>query len=117
MRNFRNYDVWKMSHKLALKIYSETKSFPKEEIYGIISQLRRAAYSVPTNISEGAGRSTDAQFANFIDIALGSANEVEYLLLLSKDLEFLEKQTYLTLDKEVNLVKRSLYRLHQKLKQ
>ena len=116
MRNFKNYDVWKLSHKLALNVYSETKTFPKEEVYGITNQLRRAAYSVPTNISEGAGRSTDPQFANFLDIAIGSANEVEYLLLLSKDLKFLEESTYKTLDEEINLVKRSLYRLHQKLK-
>lgn len=116
MRNFRNYEVWKLSHKLTLDIYKETRNFPKDEQYGVTSQIRRAAASVPTNISEGAGRSSDALFANYIDIALGSAHEVEYLLNLSFDLDYIDKTVYSKLDEEITVIKRSLFRLYQKLK-
>ena len=86
MRDFKKYDIWKLSHQLTLDVYLVSKSFPKEEIYGIVSQIRRASTSIPTNISEGCGRDSDAEFNRFLTIALGSAFEVEYLLILSKDL-------------------------------
>lgn len=77
MRDFRKYEVWQISHQFCLEIYSITRLFPKEELYGLTSQIRRAALSIPTNISEGCGRNSEAEFAHFLNIALGSAHETE----------------------------------------
>lgn len=115
MRDFRKYEVWQLSHSLVLEIYSQTVSFPKSEQYGITSQLNRASVSIPTNISEGCGRSSDAEFHRFVQISLGSAHEVEYLLQLSFDLKFIDSTIYKSLDAKVNLVKQKLYHLAQKL--
>jgi four helix bundle protein len=117
MRDFRKYDVWQLSHSFVLEIYALTKSFPNNEIYGITSQLRRASTSVPTNVSEGCGRNSDADFNRFIQIALGSAHEVEYLIQLSMDLSFIQYEPYLELTEKINLIKKKLYHLSQKLTQ
>src|SRR5688500_19694656 len=85
MKDFRQLKVWEKAHQVALAIYKATKEFPKEELYGLTSQIRRASMSIPTNISEGCGRNTDAEFARFLQIAMGSASETEYQLLLSHD--------------------------------
>lgn len=90
MKDFRSLQVWDKSHKFTLQVYEMTNSFPKEEKFGLTSQLRRAVVSVPTNIAEGCGRGSDADFARFIQIAMGSASEVEYLLMLSKDLSYID---------------------------
>ena len=115
MRDFRKYEVWQLSHSLVLEVYSQTINFPKVEQYGITSQLNRAVVSIPTNISEGCGRNSDAEFHRFIQISLGSAHEVEYLLQLSLDLKFIDLEKYKLLDAQVNLVKQKLYHLAQKL--
>ncbi|HRH48912.1 MAG TPA: four helix bundle protein [Panacibacter sp.] len=115
MRDFRKYDVWKLSHEFVLEIYTVTKDFPKHEIYGITNQIRRAAASVPTNISEGCGRSSDAEFSRFIHIALGSAAEVEYLIQLAFDLKYLEEKFYQDLTTKINLTKMKLYHLNKSL--
>ena len=94
MKNFRDLKVWEKAHKLALAIYAVTQNFPKEEIYGLTSQIRRAAVSVPTNIAEGCGRGTDRELAQFSQIAAGSTSEVEYLLQFSHDLGYLEVKSY-----------------------
>jgi len=115
MRDFRKYDVWKLSHEFVLEIYTVTNHFPKHEIYGITNQIRRAAASVPTNISEGCGRSSDAEFSRFIHIALGSATEVEYLIQLAYDLKYLEEKFYQDLTTKINLIKMKLYHLNKSL--
>ena len=115
MRDFRKYDVWKLSHEFVLEIYTVTKDFPSQEIYGIINQIRRAAASIPTNISEGCGRSSDAEFSRFIHIALGSANEVEYLVQLAYDLKYLSENFYTDLTEKVNLIKKKLFHLNKSL--
>jgi four helix bundle protein len=116
MRDFKKYDIWKLSHKFTLKIYDVTKSYPKEEIYGVISQIRRASSSIPTNISEGCGRDSDAEFNRFLTISLGSASESEYLLILSKDLNYIDENSFIILNEEINIIKRKIYSLKQKLK-
>jgi four helix bundle protein len=88
MRDFRELKVWEKAHRLTLSVYSATKAFPKDELYGLTSQVRRAASSVPANLAEGCGRETDAEFVRFCQVAFGSANELEYHLLLSKDLGY-----------------------------
>lgn len=116
MRDFKKYKVWELSHQFTLKIYELTNSFPQNETYGIISQIRRASASIPTNISEGCGRESDTEFSRFLTIALGSASEVEYLLTLSKDLNFISANTFDELNTEINTIKRKIYTLKQKLK-
>ncbi len=89
----KELDVWKASIELVLHVYNLTKSFPKEEIYGLISQLRRAATSVPSNIAEGAARSSDKEFIQFLYIALGSLAEVETQLIIAEKLRYIDKLT------------------------
>lgn len=115
MRDFKKYDIWKLSHLFTLKIYDLTKAFPKDETYGIVSQIRRASSSIPTNISEGCGRTSDAEFNRFLTIALGSASEVEYLIILSKDLNYINEDSFTELNNDINTIKRKVYTLKQKL--
>nr|WP_295929319.1 four helix bundle protein [uncultured Dyadobacter sp.] len=117
MRDFRRYDVWRISHEFVLEVYTLTRQFPSNETYGITSHIRRASVSIPTNFCEGCGRATDSEFARFIHISSGSAHEVEYLLQLSKDLEYLPETDYLLLDEKINLVKRMLYNLEKSITQ
>ena len=116
MRDFKKYDIWKLSHVFTLKIYELTKFYPKDEIYGVVSQIRKASSSIPTNISEGCGRDSDSEFNRFLTISLGSASEVEYLLILSKDLNYIDEKSFINLNEEINIIKRKIYSLKQKLK-
>ena len=116
MKDFRQLKVWEKSHQLALAIYKVTAKFPKEELYGLTSQVRRASLSIPTNIAEGCGRNTDADFARFLQMAMGSASETEYQLLLSLDLGFLNKEQYDKLNLDVTEVKRMLASLLKTLR-
>jgi len=116
MKDFRSLDVWDRAHKLTLRVYEITETFPKKEIYGLTSQIRRACASIPTNISEGCGRKTDADFARFVQIAFGSASELEYLFLLTRDLKMIEDALYQELNKEINEIKKMLNSLMKKLR-
>ena len=108
MQDFRRLAVWTKAHRLTLDIYEAVARFPKDERYGLTSQLKRAAASIPTNLAEGCGRSGDAELKRFADIAMGSASEVEYLLLLAVDLGILERSVYLGLNERVVEIKRML---------
>ena len=108
MKDFRELKVWEKSHHLTLAVYQETRTYPKEELYGLTSQTRRAASSVPTNIAEGCGRGTDPDFARFLQMAMGSANELDYHLLLARDLEMLRVEAYDGLLQSLMEVKRML---------
>ena len=94
MQNFKRLEVWQVAHSLTLRIYAVTARFPQSELYGLTSQLRRSASAVPANIAEGCGRETAADMARFLDIAQGSASEVEYHLLLAHDLTFISDDDY-----------------------
>ncbi|MFN3378298.1 MAG: four helix bundle protein [Runella zeae] len=115
MRDFRKYVVWEQSHKLTLQIYKETKNFPREELYGLVSQIRRAVTSIPTNIAEGAAKSSEKDFARFLGISFGSASELEYLMLLSNDLGFMGAQKYESIHQEIVSIKKQFYHLINKL--
>jgi len=117
MRDFRKYEVWQLSHILVLEIYSISKNFPKEEQFNITSQLRRACASIPTNISEGCGRNSDKELNQFLNIALGSASETEYLIILSQDLNLLNLETATELLQKVNHIKSKIFKLKEKLNQ
>ena len=108
MRNFRKLDVWKKAHDLTLAIYQLTASFPSQERYGLTSQLQRASASIGANLAEGCGRETDADYRRFVQMACGSACEVEYHLLLARDLSLMDSTNYELLDANVNEVKRML---------
>lgn len=97
MNTFESLLVWQKSHELTLKIYEITKNFPKEEIFGITSQIRRAAYSVPSNIVEDRKKSTIPHRLSFLSHSIGSLEEVKYFLLLSKDLGYLNQEIYDTI--------------------
>ncbi len=116
MRDFRTLQVWEKSHSITLNIYKLTSSFPKEELYGLTSQIRRASASIPTNIAEGCGRGSDADFARFLQMAFGSASETEYLLLLLYDLEFISISDYEILIVDIVEIKKMLSFLINKLK-
>jgi four helix bundle protein len=108
MKDFRQLKVWEKAHHLALEVYKATATFPKEELYGLMSQLRRASVSIPTNIAEGCGRNTDADFARFLQIAMGSASETEYEIILAFDLGFLSKGQFESLQAQAEEVKKML---------
>jgi len=116
MKDFRGLKVWKKSHELTLKVYKTTSTFPREELYGLTSQIRRASASIPTNIAEGCGRSRDTELARFLEIAMGSAWELEYLLLLSHDLKLLQSPDSKELMDDIVETKRMLTSFFQKLK-
>ena len=108
MQDFRNLDVWKRSHEFTLAVYGATRSFPDEERFGLTSQLRRGAASIPANLAEGCGRGSDADFGRFVQNAMGSSSEVEYHFLLSKDLHYFKANEYATLQDDVVRIKRML---------
>jgi four helix bundle protein len=108
MKDFKTIQVWEKSHKLTLDLYQATASFPKEEQYGLTSQIRRAASSIPANIAEGVGRDTQSELARFIHIASGSASELEYHLILARDLGYISLTIYTELDSALNEIKRML---------
>ena len=116
MQNYKDLKVWEKAHHSALTIYGLTKDFPKEEQYNLVSQIRRSALSIPTNIAEGAGKHTNADFAKFLQIALGSAHEVEYLLLFSFELKLLKNGDYELIAKKIGEVKAMLISLIKKVR-
>jgi four helix bundle protein len=116
MRDFRNYDVWKLAHKLTLTVYSLTEDFPKSEVFGLRSQLRRAAYSVPTNIAEGCGREGDVEFKRFLIIASGSASELFYLLILTNDLKLIPEKDFKQCEDDLTHLRKSIHQLIKKIK-
>ena len=117
MRDFRKFEVWQLSHQLTLNIYSITKLFPKEELFGLTSQIRRSFASIGYNISEGSGRNSDKEFANFVNIALGSSNEAENQLILAKDLGYINEIDFQNLLLELIVLKKKLVTLWNKLKE
>lgn len=116
MKDFRKLTVWQKSHRLSLEVYRATAMFPKDELYALTSQMRRAASSIGANIAEGCCRDGDAEFGRFLYIAMGSASELENHALLARDLGFLKPETAQRLEQEISEVKRMLAALVRKLK-
>ena len=116
MKDFHKLMVWQKSHELTLRVYEATKQFPKEELYGLNSQIRRASSSIPANIAEGCGRKSEAELGRFLYIAMGSASELEYFILLAKELKILDDKIYIALNKNVVEIKKMLFSLIKKLK-
>ena len=115
MKDFRELKVWQKAHELTLAVYQITASFPREELYGLSAQLRRAGSSIAANLAEGCGRNGDAELARFCSIAMGSASELEYHLLLARDLKLIKLKDYEALDQRATELKRMLTALLRKL--
>ncbi|WP_374165115.1 four helix bundle protein [Arcticibacter sp. MXS-1] len=115
MRDFKNLNVWQKSHLFTLEIYKITSTFPREEAYGLVSQIRRSAASIPTNIAEGCGRSSFAELKQFLTIASGSASELSYQLILSKDLGYISESRFKELDTELSLIRKMMHAFSAKL--
>jgi four helix bundle protein len=116
VKDFRELQVWQKAHELTLAVYRATASFPREELYGLTTQMRRASTSIAANLAEGCGRRGDAELSRFCSIALGSASELQYFLLLAKDLILLQAGDHDRLAQKTTEVKRMLTGLLQKLK-
>jgi four helix bundle protein len=116
MQNYKDLKVWEKAHSFTLQVYEITSLFPKEETYGLTNQLRRSASSIPANIAEGCGKNSKQDFANFLNIALGSSNESEYFLILSKDLKYLIEETFTRLSNLINEIKGMLINLINKVR-
>lgn len=115
MGDYRKLRVWKVAHALTLEVYERTQAFPPSERYGITSQIRRAAASIPANLAEGCGRDSDAEIARFARISLGSANELEYHVLLAHDLGLMPGSDHERLEADIGVVKAMLARLASSL--
>lgn len=109
--------VWKKAHDLTIKIYHATASFPKDELFGLVSQLRRAAVSIPSNIAEGCGRGGNIELKRYLEIAVGSASEVEYQLLLAHDLKYIDKECYASLHSQIIEIKRMIATYIRKIRE
>lgn len=114
--DFKQLKVWQKAHLFTLQVYKMTNNFPDNERYGLVSQIRRAAASIPTNIAEGYGRSGQTERSHFINIAIGSANEVEYQLILSKDLGYIPQEEYSNCTGNIQEIRKMLTSLYQKIR-
>ena len=116
MKDFRSLKVWGMAHGLALAIYKATEQFPKQELYSLTNQIQRAAVSVPANIAEGCGKDSDRELKRYFSIAMGSASELEYLLLLAHDLGYLQTDIYQPIQNDLVETRKMLNAFIQTLK-
>lgn len=114
MHNYKQLDVWNKGIELASHIYTLTNKFPKEEKFGIISQMRRCAVSISSNIAEGAGRHSDSEFRQFLNISFGSCSELETQLIISKNLNYLSKGDFDSVISELTEIQKMIYTLIRK---
>ena len=116
MKKFKNLKVWQKGIELVKNIYKSSREFPKEELYGLTSQIKRSAVSIPSNIAEGSGRGTDKEFNRFLDIALGSSFELETQLIIAHELEFLSDESFNNLNNELDEEQKMIVGLQKSLK-
>ncbi len=116
MHNFKELIIWQKARTLVKDVYVAVKSFPDDEKFGIISQIKRASVSIPANIAEGAGRNSDKDFGRFLDIANGSSYELETLIILSFDLEYLNKSEFDIIIDNIKEVQKMIYSFRNKIK-
>jgi len=115
MVDYRKYIVWQKSHELVLAMYKVTATYPRSEQFNLISQINRACLSIPTNIAEGCGRETQKELIRYLYISSGSAHELEYLILVSKDLHFIPEDLYFKLNSDINEIKKMVAALIRKV--
>lgn len=115
MNYFKELKVWQKAIDLVTNTYKTTQKFPKEEIYGLTSQIRRSAISIPSNIAEGCGRKTDKDFSNFLGISLGSSFEFETQLIICRNLEFINVEDFNNLESEIQHIQNMIIKLIKSL--
>jgi four helix bundle protein len=115
MKDFRTLQVWEKAHHLTLDVYTVTRSFPREELYGLTSQMRRCSASIGANIAEGCGKRGNNEFQRYLQIASGSASELDYHFLLARDLSFLPHADYARIEKDLSTLRKMLTSLLQKV--
>lgn len=115
MKDFRRLQVWERAHSLTLIVYRATAKFPREELYGLSSQMRRCSASIPSNIAEGCGRRGNAEFHRFLQIAMGSSSELDYQVLLARDLHYLLESDHQKIFSTLQEVQRMLRSLLSKV--
>lgn len=108
MKSHKDLDVWKRSVELVTSIYTITKNYPQNEVYGLTNQIRRAAVSIPSNIAEGAARKNPKEFIQFLYIALGSLSELETQIIISYNLSYLQQIQFNLMEKELSEIRRML---------
>jgi four helix bundle protein len=111
MHDYKKLNVWDRSYKFVLKVYQVTKTFPKEERFALVDQLRRSVISIPANIAEGGGKNGNKEFYRYLSISFGSANESEVYFNLAKDLGYIDEKTYEDLVNELTQIKKMLFQL------
>ncbi|MBT3382403.1 MAG: four helix bundle protein [Prolixibacteraceae bacterium] len=116
MKKFKNLKVWQKGMDLVKNVYKSSKNFPKEELFGLTSQIRRSAISIPSNVAEGSGRGTDKDFKRFLDIAVGSSYELETQIIIANELKFLSENDFNDLSLKVNEIQKMIAGLHKSLK-
>ena len=116
MKGFKELKVWQKAHAMTIAVYDMTRAFPREELYGLTSQLRRSASSIGANIAEGCGRRSDGEVARFLQIARGSASEIEYHILLARDLHYLREEQFRELSHQADELQRMLTALIQRFR-
>jgi four helix bundle protein len=116
MQDYKSLKVWQKAHQIVINIYKITKLFPKEELFCLVSQIRRAAISIPANIAEGAGRGSRIDFNRFLQISFGSISELEYELMLSNELGYINKDSYKKIEASIEEVKKMLSGLIKSIK-
>ncbi|WP_282018951.1 four helix bundle protein [Salegentibacter mishustinae] len=115
MNYFKELKIWQKAIDLITEIYTKSQEFPKEELYGLTSQIRRSAVSIPSNIAEGCGRKTNKDFANFLGISLGSAFELETQLIIAKNLNFMNSDDFKILENEIHHIQNMIIKLQSTL--
>ena len=115
MKDFRDLKLWDRAHQLTLRVYKVSAHFPREELFGLISQMRRCSASIGANIAEGCGKRGNNEFQRFLQIASGSASELEYHLLLAWDLHFLSEIDYLEMKNDLSALRKMLTSQLQKI--
>jgi four helix bundle protein len=116
LRNYKDLRVWEEAHRLTLSVYKATQAFPKEERFGLTSQMRRSSASIAANLAEGCGRRSDGEMARFVQIAMGSGAELSYHLLLAQDLGFMKSEEYAELNASLERTMRMLSALSAKIR-
>lgn len=116
MQDYRKLQVWERPHHLTIQVYKIPNNFPREELFGLASQIKRVISSVPVNIAEGSGRNSNKEFAQFLNISLGSLNESTYFMLLAKDLNYINVELFEKLNNECNEIKAMLISLIMKIR-
>lgn len=115
MHNYKELTVWQKSVEIAISVYKDTRNYPKYELYGLTSQIRRSAISISSNIAEGAGRNSDKDFSRFLNISYGSSFELETQLIISKELNYLDDTSFNKLNDDLSEIQKMLYSFIKKL--